>query len=47
MLFNIGYKESLKFDQYDGFIFHDIDLRYQKIIAMNAVFPPHLDISQP
>ena len=26
MLFNIGYKESLKFNKYKCFIFHDIDL---------------------
>ncbi|KAL9965112.1 hypothetical protein ACROYT_G028865 [Oculina patagonica] len=26
MLFNIGFNESLKFDQYECFVFHDVDL---------------------
>jgi len=26
LLFNIGFNESMKFDQYDCFVFHDVDL---------------------
>ena len=26
MLFNIGFKEALNFDQYECFVFHDVDL---------------------